>query len=213
MCFLSKPTKPRAWSELPEWEQTLHCAGNSTGAGIIGKIPFWKQRWEVLGSEWVPVFSEHPESVSGVGFRVLTCISEIRAQGSCFQTWLSVGLEQLVGNGGRPAQQRGDKACQLSHLAKAGKRWSACTCSPFHWGTILGVHWQSLFFSNWCPAHILIITLQQNGFFSSSHVLQNGGVVGPWSILSSVVETSAALKLVSTFAASCHKQEEICHRA
>lgn len=76
------------------------------------------------------MFSEHPESVSGVGFRVLTCISEIRAQGSCFQTWPSVGLEQLVGNGGRPAQQRGDKACQLSHLAKAGKRWSACTSSP-----------------------------------------------------------------------------------
>lgn len=59
----------------------------------------------------------------GVVFKVLTCIPEIRARGSCFQTQLSVGLEQLAGNGARPAQQKGDKTCQLSHLAKAGKRW------------------------------------------------------------------------------------------
>lgn len=55
--------------------------------------------------------------------KVLTCIPEIRAQGSCFQVQLPVGLEQLVGSGARPAQQKGDKTSPFSHLAKAGKRW------------------------------------------------------------------------------------------
>lgn len=80
--------------------------------------------------------------------KVLTCIPEIRAQGSCFQVQLPVGLEQLVGSGARPAQQKGDKTSPFSHLAKAGKMWRCMGPSvpPCHWWKILGVHWQNLLF-------------------------------------------------------------------
>lgn len=38
-----------AWGELPEWEQALHWAGKSTGAGIIAKIPILEAKMGGVG--------------------------------------------------------------------------------------------------------------------------------------------------------------------
>lgn len=67
------------------------------------------------GRCWGPrgsLFSEHCSLlVFGDYFQSADLNSWIRAQGSCFQIKLSVGLEQLVENGSRPFQRKEDKTC------------------------------------------------------------------------------------------------------